>query len=385
MRLLYVGWLNAGEQGAVGTHTAGVLRAFDETEGVDLTGVFLRGALPPYLPRRYEAFKAASPSSRLGMLWLLVRYVAWVRKKIRQQAPDFVYVRFDPFFAPCIVRPRSIVEYNDIFLDQIDFVCARGGWTPMGRFLRKSWIYRAVVRFSERTTFGKAGFVVAVTEGLAEYCRRVSSTAKTIVVWNASDAGIEAEVFVPRLGSDEDRLVLGHVGTLTHWDGVDVLLEAIALALRIDPAVRIEFRIVGSGAAESDIKAKIAELKLQGIAGISGPVAHDEARRCLLQVDVVPLLKTISGYGLSPIKFYEALALGRTLIVSDIPHINDLPRFCGAVVGFPLRPEEIALQLVDFHRRRAEIRDCRAEIAAYAAVNHSWKARVKDMLGLIRA
>lgn len=72
MNIFYVGWLNVGEPGTVGTHMVGALRAFDDHDDVDFKGFFLRGALPPCLQRQFEAFKTGSSSSKLEMSWLLV-------------------------------------------------------------------------------------------------------------------------------------------------------------------------------------------------------------------------------------------------------------------------------------------------------------------------
>jgi len=52
----------------------------------------------------------------------------------------------------------------------------------------------------------------------------------------------------PRLLRDDDEFVLGFCGSLKAWHGIEVLLEACAIAFAQEPALRLE--VVGSGPLE---------------------------------------------------------------------------------------------------------------------------------------
>ena len=116
---------------------------------------------------------------------------------------------------------------------------------------------------------------------------------------------------------------------------------------------------------------------------LKSSISHSEAISHLLKIDVVPLLKTINTYGLSPIKYYEALGLGCYLIVSDIKHINEVPKFAGTIVSFPLNINEIALKLLYIFSNISEIRQNRKAIINYANENHTWDMRINKLIQLL--
>lgn len=381
LKILYVGGTTASERGAVGTHTAGVLRALDGHPNVELHGVFLSYAKPFYLPERTRLLDLPVPRRADEKVRGLLRYARYVRRMRRELGDVATYVRFEPFLCPTIVNERTCIEYNDVFLEQIDIVARKGGWTPFGRWMRTSRGYQGAIQSSERYTFRRARLVVAVTNGLLDYCKKVCPSVAGLVVHNASDASpVDIRVGI----GSEDELRLAHVGTLTHWDGLHELISAIAIARQRKPTSQIRLKVVGEGAIRDDLVRQVRELALTDVVSFHPPVSQAEARAAVEGADVVPLLKTIDSYGLSPIKYYEALALGRTVIVSDIPHINEGPAFTSRVVKFPLDVAEIAGVLLELHANRERIRAAREEIAGYAQAVHTWDARVAALVAAMR-
>ena len=118
---------------------------------------------------------------------------------------------------------------------------------------------------------------------------------------------------------------------------------------------------------------------------IENEVSYDLVPEIYKKIDVVPLLKTIEDYGLSPIKFYEALAYGKTLIVTNIPHINELPDYAGCIVDYPLKIDQIALVLKNMFLNKAKIRINEKQIHDYAMEHHTWDNRIKELIKVLKA
>lgn len=371
-RVLYIGGLESAQRGAVGTHTSGVISGF-QSNGIEVTGVFLSGCEPHNRPNKTIIVKSSNIPGKIGRIINRIRIIFAVL--LIKEKYDIVYHRYDPILSPFIAKIVDILEYNDDTVSQVLFAQKRGEYNFIGGLLRKI-IYPYLFALSERFCFGRSGRVVCVTEGLCDVVRMRNPKSRTVLMPNASLA-------VYKKKEEDNRgqqLRIAHVGTLTHWDGILELIEAIKIFIRKYPEKLIKFDIVGSGSLKEQIRKKIIEDKLGKYIFMHEPVSHDEAIDLLHNVDVVPLLKTISDYGLSPIKFYEALCLGRFLICTDIRHISEISTDEGIIVPYPINIEKIVMALVFIHENISIIREREENRSCVAVRKHSWNARIGSLL-----
>jgi glycosyltransferase involved in cell wall biosynthesis len=180
--------------------------------------------------------------------------------------------------------------------------------------------------------------------------------------------------------NDLDYLVLGHIGTLTYWDGLVELIEAIRFCINKFPDIKIKFLIIGEGSLKNKLEYLVKLKKLESVVFFNNSVVYSKVDIYFDKIDVVPILKTLNTYGLSPIKYYEALSFGKTLIVSNIEHLNELPFFAGKIVSFPLNIEEIANELYDLYIKQEEIRENSRKINKYANDNLTWEKRIDYLI-----
>ncbi|HEY9461186.1 MAG TPA: glycosyltransferase [Paralcaligenes sp.] len=373
-KILYIGGFESDEKGAIGTHTAGILRALDESDFFDLHLTNISSAKPHYLPRNLHEYYLPKPANKIAKIFAILKYALYVKKIIKKIRPDFIYLRFDPFLTPLLTvrKTKSLVEYNDIFLDQILFTSKKKYWGYWGTKFRNSGIYKRIIRSSERYTFARAHMVIAVTDGILKYCINIKPDANGIVLHNASNAF--CDITAP---SQNEALILSHVGTLTYWDGLEELIEAINFALVKAPETRIRLNIVGDGPLQPRLKGIVHSYRLENVVRFYSSVTHDQALNFVQSSDVIPLLKTIYTYGLSPIKYYEAMASGCHILVSDIPCINEATEYVGTVVSYPLKIKEIGDKIIELSQKKEDIRKNRKRIQAYAFENHTWDSRVQ--------
>lgn len=142
------------------------------------------------------------------------------------------------------------------------------------------------------------------------------------------------------LGIDPGDVVYGVVSTLNDYEGIDVLVAAIARLRALPGHERARLLVVGGGPAEADLRT-MAEGG-DGSVVMTGRVPHEEVRAYHAAIDVfcVPRRRTTVTALVPPLKPIEALATGRPLVVSDLPPLRELVEACEAgLVAAPDDPD----------------------------------------------
>jgi glycosyltransferase involved in cell wall biosynthesis len=113
----------------------------------------------------------------------------------------------------------------------------------------------------------------------------------------------------------KNHYIVGFLGYLEWWQGVDILVKAVAkIKDLLDKPVKL--LIVGDGPERRKIEALCKELNVQ--CSITGFIKHEDALKLLKTFDalVVPSVKTSTTESNIPIKILEAWALGVPVIAT---------------------------------------------------------------------
>lgn len=200
---------------------------------------------------------------------------------------------------------------------------SRGGAAESPRF--------SLARASETQAMLAADQVVTISEGMAEEIRGRGVPADRVrVVPNSVDdsflgpaeAGAEVRA---GLGVGDDDVVVGIVTTLNAYEGVDVLIDAVArLAADGWP---VHLVVVGDGPERATLAAR-AERLLGDRAHVIGRVPYNRVRRWFAAVDLfcVPRLDLPVTARVTPIKPLEAMATGRPVVASDLAPLREIVR-----------------------------------------------------------
>jgi glycosyltransferase involved in cell wall biosynthesis/Flp pilus assembly protein TadD len=156
----------------------------------------------------------------------------------------------------------------------------------------------------------------------------------------------------------EGRRVIGYLGTLVDYEGIDLLLHALARLRTEHPSV--SGLILGTGPAEPALRVLAKELALEREVIFAGRIPHDEVNEhvALFDVYVLPRHGHEVCRWVTPLKPYEAMAAGKCLLTSDVEALAEtVTGGCGAT--FPAGDaESLAETLAELCRdpgRRAEL------------------------------
>jgi glycosyltransferase involved in cell wall biosynthesis len=250
-----------------------------------------------------------------------------------------------------------------------------------GKFRYNSPFYR-LARGLETYVLRRADAVVTICDALRwDVTTRVSDPHRVYVVGNGVDAGAfdAASVKVPddlrRRWRVDGKRVIAYVGTFQPYEGLDLLIQSMPAILASAPNAHL--LIVGGSAGESTaveqaLEARVESLKLGSHVTFTGRVPHSMVKSAYAIADIVvcPRLLTRTTALTTPLKPLEAMAMGRPLVISDVPGMRELVREGYTGVTFPAGDADalsrVCLRLLgDTGLRRALGQRARAWVAEH--------------------
>lgn len=180
-----------------------------------------------------------------------------------------------------------------------------------------------LARWTENFAWRGADYVLPVTQVLAERVKLAGVLdARIVVIPN----GINIESFsrIPAtniaktaLGL-QDRLVLGFVGFMREWHGIERVLDLVA----DNRDKNLHLLLVGDGPARAGLERRARVLGIEDRLTITGVVGRDRIADHIAAFDIA-LQPQVVKYA-SPLKLFEYLALGRTIVAPATPNIKEV-------------------------------------------------------------
>ena len=121
--------------------------------------------------------------------------------------------------------------------------------------------------------------------------------------------------------------VLGFIGSITSYEGLDLVIRAVKeLNTRMELEKKFKLLIVGDGQYRSYLQNLVEELNLQDYVIFTGRVSHDEISQYYSVIDVAPFARTsdLVCRLVTPLKTYEAMAMEKKVIVSDVDALKEM-------------------------------------------------------------
>lgn len=144
--------------------------------------------------------------------------------------------------------------------------------------------------------------------------------------------GVDVERFTPlspnrRLKSKlglNGKVVIGYVGSVVDYEGLELLVEAIAIIRAAGAPVA--FLLVGDGEASGSVQHKIDELGIRDITVAPGRVPHEQVEDYYSVIDIAPFprLPLPVTEAVSPLKPFEAMAMAKPIVVSSVAALEEI-------------------------------------------------------------
>ena len=240
-----------------------------------------------------------------------------------------------------------------------------------------------VTRALETYVLKRVAHVTTICEGLREdIVARGISPDRVTVIPNAVDASafrteVEADPRLRHRLGLTGKEVVGFIGSFYAYEGLDVLIDAVARLAATRP--RLRALLVGGGPQEHALRAQVAASGLEDRVQFVGRVPHADVQRYygLIEVRAYPRHRMRLSDLVTPLKPLEAMASGRVLIASDVGGHRELVR--DGQTGF-LFPAGDAAALATAITRTLDARDdwsrVRTGARRFIEQERSWKRSV---------
>ncbi len=219
--------------------------------------------------------------------------------------------------------------------------------------LRANGVRYLAQRALESWMLRRADAVVCICEGLrGEIVGRGIRPEHVTVVPNAVDLNhfapsADRDIELAKVLGLRPGPVIGFIGSLYRYEGIDLLLEAMA-QLRVSRP-ELQLLIVGGGPEESRLKSAIRDLDLQGNVVFVGAVPHAKVSSyySLVELLIYPRRRTRLTDLVTPLKPLEGMAQGKPVLASDIGGHRELIRHGDTGILFPLGDARDIARAVD--------------------------------------
>ena len=176
-----------------------------------------------------------------------------------------------------------------------------------------------------------ADYVFTITNALADEMRRRSDKLTEI---GFLPNGVHSDRFVhmepdidlkKELDIDEDAVVIGYIGSLVSYEGLDLLINSLPL-VQHSTEVKFKLLIVGDGAYMEKLQDLTNNLGLTDLVLFTGRVPHEEVERYYSIVDIAPFPRLPQPVTemVSPLKPFEAMAMEKAVIASDVHALAEI-------------------------------------------------------------
>lgn len=208
----------------------------------------------------------------------------------------------------------------------------RGLWEVTRGSRDPEWMgggmYRYIARM-EADAAANADRVITITNALREelISRGVNANKITVV-----PNGVETSRFIPRERNEElaarlglqNKTVVGYVGSILDYEGLGLLIDA-AQKLKQERN-DVAFLLVGDGAELAHFTERVESEDLSDTVIFTGRVPHHEVEDYYSIIDICPFprLPLPVCEMVSPLKPFEAMAMEKAVIASDVDALAEI-------------------------------------------------------------
>jgi glycosyltransferase involved in cell wall biosynthesis len=320
--------------------------------------------------RLVALIRAHLPASVGALAEIAYNVPAWwrLRQAARRFRPHLIYERYNLFYLAGTWLSHS--SRVPLFLEvNAPLAAERARFGGLGLPGLAARLEAYVWRSAEK--------VLAVTGVLKRMVEQAGVPANRIeIVPNGIDPAEFAAA--PRRAQHGGRVVLGFVGFVRDWHGLDGVIAAMATARDAAP---MDLVVVGDGPARAALERQAAASGLADRVRFTGLQGREEIPALVAGFDVA-LQPRVVDYA-SPLKIFEYMAAGRAIVAPDQENIREILSDGETALLFdPSRPEAMWQAIL----RLAGDADLRHRLGAAAAAeiarrDLTWSGNARRVVG----
>lgn len=244
-------------------------------------------------------------------------------------------------------------------------------------------VLKDLARSIERNLFTGADHIIAVSSEVGKYISDIAPEAHVTVVPN----GVTVEQFAEATTTDavdsflteinDSDFVVGFVGSLKPWHGVDILIDSFA-GLPDEGRRNMLLIVGGKNKQKSEFKRSCRSRGLKGRVVFTGAVEHDAIPGLLHGVDVlVAPYPELNDFYFSALKIFEYMAAGKPIVASAIGQIEEILTHEHNALLTPAGDEAALTEAILRLKRDPDLRrKLGANARKEASEKHTWKHRI---------
>ena len=187
---------------------------------------------------------------------------------------------------------------------------------------------KALADATEAETLCRSDHVIAVSAAVRKHALSCGALGERVTVL---PNGVDTSRFHPDVDGAsvreryelDGRPVIGFIGSLKPWHGLDFLLDAFTDILVQRPDATL--LLVGEGPALADLQLRVTRERLQGRVILTGRIPHADIPAYLAAMDMTVAPYTAQdGFYFSPLKVVESMAAGRPVVAPRLGQLTDL-------------------------------------------------------------
>lgn len=306
-----------------------------------------------------------------------------LKRRFENHRPDFIYERASLYatagvsLARELERPLVLELNSPLAVEQTTYRA-----TGLGELAARA----------ERWTLARADAVLAVSGSLRDYAVSLGADPERVhVVPNGVDPG----TFYPgepgpetreRWGLLGDGPVLGFVGGLRPWHGVEVLPAVLGRLRLAHPDAQLV--VAGDGPLRRELERDVRERRLEDAAVFTGSLPHEEVAALIRHFDVAlaPYPRPEHDFYFSPLKLFEYMACGVPVVAAGLGQISEIVR--DGETGLLYPPDEPDALVEACHRLLSDP-DLRRRLGSAAAKEvrdrYTWDHNAKRVSALAQS
>lgn len=338
-------------------------------------GAPLRSGQNPGRPSALGRIKNSLPRGvvELAQLGYNLRPLLQLAVCLKRNRYDFMYERYALYNIAGLATAKL---FGVPFILEVNTPYAQAWGTYFG--LR----FRRLARALERFTFRRADLIVTVTEVQRASLQQEGVPAERIIVCQNAIDPREFDASCPpveevRRQLTSAQMVVGFVGTMNRWQGVQDFAEVVERVVAEHPEVG--FLFVGEGEGREPLARELERRGVANRAWLVGRRAHAEIPGFMAAMDIGVLLNS-NAYG-SPMKLFEYWAMGKPVIAPAVAPVLEVLR--DGETGVLIQPGDAQGMARQICRLAAapELRACLGAAGRrYVLASHTWDRNAESVL-----